>query len=82
MDWITLVISFVGSFIGAAIPVATFVFWMGGLAERIRLLCERCNERGRDHQHHYEVLNKHEVQIGRLDTRVGSLETWRTREEA
>ena len=88
MDWST----FIPSMIGAAVPVCVFAFWLGGLAQSLKSLKEsmtsaidtiheQCDRRATDHCHHYERINKHEVKIGTIDTRVTSLEQWRARYE-
>lgn len=82
MDWTTVLTTFLGAALGAAVPVLGVVFWLGSISEKVRALCERCTKRETDHCHHYESINRHEVRLGNLDTRVVSLEQWRVREEA
>lgn len=81
MDWTSVLTTFLGAALGAAVPVIGVVFWLGGITEKVRALCERCTKRESDHCHHYTAINQHEVRLGQIDTRVCSLEQWRTREE-
>jgi hypothetical protein len=84
MDWS----SFISSMLGAMVAVSGFAFWLGGLArsvksiresmiEAVNAIRQTCEERKGDHCHHYQAISDHNVQIGRLDTRVMSLEAWR-----
>ena len=82
IDWTGILTAFIASLFGSAIPVIGGVFWLGGMAEKIRALMEKCKAREQDHCHHYHKINEHDVRIGNIDTRVVSLEQWRAREEA
>jgi len=77
MDVAGFVLTGISAAIGASVPVVTFVFWLGGLAEKLKSVTERCQQRAVDHTHHYEAINRHSVEIGKIDTRVVSLEKWR-----
>jgi len=81
MDWTAVLTTFLGAALGAAVPVIGVVFWLGGITEKVRALCERCQKREADHCHHYSAINRHEVHLGQLDTRVVSIEQWRGRVE-
>lgn len=72
-----LLASVFGAALGATIPVVCFVFWLGGLSEKVKALCKKCEQRESDHSHHYERLNEHSVAIGKLDTRTTGLEQWK-----
>ena len=78
IDWIGLGVTIVGAAIGAALPLTAFAFWLGGLQEKLLAVIERCKKREADHCHHYQKLNEHSVAIGKIDTRITSLEQWRT----
>lgn len=89
MNWHEIAASFLvpllSAMIGGAIPAIVSAFRLGNkvgeMLEKIRQIVERCEHREKDHCHHYEKINAHEVRLGNLDTRVMSLETWRVREE-
>ena len=82
MDWQTILNTFLGALCGAMIPVLAFAFWLGGLAQQVKMIADRCMSREKDHCHHYERLNKHEVSLTNHETRLVSLEQWRAHEEA
>lgn len=86
MDWTSILVPLVSAMIGGAIPAVVSAFRLGNkvgeMLEKIRQIVERCEHREKDHCHHYQQINAHAVQLGQLDTRVLSLEQWRTREEA
>lgn len=82
MDWTSVIGTFLGALCGAAVPVACFVFWLGGVAEKMRAIAARCEKREKDHCHHYQKLNEHSVRLGNLDTRLVSIEQWRARENS
>ena len=81
MDWTVLLNTFLGALLGAMLPVMAFAFWLGGLAQQVKALCERCGKREADHCHHYNKLSVHDVAIGQHETRILSLEQWRSHEE-
>ena len=82
MDWTVLLNTFLGALLGALLPVLAFAFWLGGLAQQVKAILVRCDERKTDHCHHYNKLSSHEVTLGQHETRLVSLEQWRAHEEA
>lgn len=82
MDWSVLLNTFLGALCGALIPVLVFAFWLGGLAQQVKQIAERCVGREKDHCHHYDRLTRHDVILGQHETRLVSLEQWRAHEEA
>lgn len=86
MDWTQIVVPLVSAMVGGAIPAVVSAFRLGTkvgeMVEKIQTIVERCEHREKDHCHHYEKINSHEVRLGNIDTRVVSLEQWRVREEA
>lgn len=68
---------FWSSLIGTIVPVVIGIAYLASKLEQVRHIRETCQERKKDHEHHYTRINEHSVQIGSIDTRVKSLEDWR-----
>lgn len=82
MEWDVLLNTFLGAAFGALTAVLPFAFWLGGLAQKVQQIAERCLSREKDHCHHYDRIHKHEVSLTNHETRLVSLEQWRAHEEA
>ena len=83
MDWTSLITTLAAAAIGGALPAVIFTFRVGQkvgeMIQTLKDVVDRCEHRAVDHNHHYEKIHAHEVKIGQIDTRVGSLESWRTK---
>jgi len=74
MEWANFGLNIISSMIGAAVPLAGFIFWLGKVSAELGGVMKRCENREKDHTHHYAKINDHSIRLENHERRIVVLE--------